>query len=123
MCYAIRTSTPGRCRRRPGCWRWYRWPAGSGPSSRDACSRTGRPCDVATRTGRGRMNDVHLHLLLNHIPTVGFGTALAIFFLAAAVAILVYVSGSDARAAVANTPGVSTALIDAHETAALTAFA
>ncbi len=88
------------------------------------------------------MNDVHLHLLLNHIPTVGFGiglalfvtalvgkssdvmrAALAIFFLAAAVAILVYVSGSDARAAVANTPGVSTALIDAHETAALTAFA
>ncbi len=88
------------------------------------------------------MNVVHLHLLLNHIPTVGFGiglalfvgalvgksrdvkrAALVIFFLTAAVAILTYVSGSDARAVVASTPGVSTALIDAHETAALIAFA
>src|SRR5262249_2587661 len=87
------------------------------------------------------MNDVHLHLLLNHIPTVGFGlgfalfvsalvgksrdvkrAALATFFLSAAVAIPTYVSGSDARAAVANTPGVSDASIDAHETAALIAF-
>ena len=88
------------------------------------------------------MNVVHLHLLLNHIPTVGFGVglalfvaalvgrsgdvmraALAIFFLTAAVAILAYVSGSDARAAVSNIPGVSTALIDAHESAALIALA
>ena len=88
------------------------------------------------------MNAVHLHLLLNHIPTVGFGialvlfvsalvgkssdlqrAALAIFFLTAAVTLLTYVSGSDAQAAVANSPGVSTALIDAHETAALLAFA
>jgi hypothetical protein len=87
------------------------------------------------------MNYVHLHLLLNHIPTVGFGiglglfvgalvgksgdvkrAALVIFFLTAAVAIPVYVSGSDAQAAIAATPGVSTALIDAHETAALIAF-
>ena len=87
------------------------------------------------------MNDVHLHLLLNHIPTVGFGlglalfvsglvgksrdvkrAALVIFFLTAAVAILTYVSGSNTRAALANTSGLSTALIDAHETAALIAF-
>src|SRR5438093_13718808 len=87
------------------------------------------------------MNDVHLHLLLNHIPTVGFGiglalfvsaligkssdvtrAALAIFFLTAAAAILAYVSGSDARAAVANTAGCSTASIDTHETAALIAL-
>jgi hypothetical protein len=85
---------------------------------------------------------VHLHLLLNHIPTVGFGVglglffgaligksrevkraALAIVFLTAALAILTYVTGSDAQVSVVNTPGVASALIDAHETAALIAFA
>ena len=88
------------------------------------------------------MNVVHLHLLLNHIPTVGFGlgvalfagalvarsrdvtrAALAILFLAGAVTILTYVTGSDAQVAVASTPGVATDQIDAHETAALVAFA
>jgi len=88
------------------------------------------------------MNVVHLHLLLNHIPTVGFGigvvlfvgalvaksgdvkrAALSILFLTGAVTILTYVTGSDAKAAVASTPDVSTAQIDAHETAALVAFA
>jgi hypothetical protein len=88
------------------------------------------------------MNVVHLHLLLNHVPTIGFAVgvalfiaaligksrdvkraALAIFFLTAALAILTYVTGNDARASIVNTPGVSSALIDAHETAALIAFA
>lgn len=88
------------------------------------------------------MSVVHLHLLLNHIPTVGFGigvalfvgalvaksrdverAALSILFLTGAVTILTYVTGSDAKAAVASTPDVSTAQIDAHETAALVAFA
>ena len=88
------------------------------------------------------MNVVHLHLLLNHIPTVGFGigvvlfvgalvaksgdvkrAALSILFLTGAVTILTYVTGSDAKAAVASTPDGSTAQIDAHETAALVAFA
>ena len=51
-CSAILESTSGRCRRRPGCWRSRRWPAGSGPSSRDACSRTGPQCEVAVPGGR-----------------------------------------------------------------------
>lgn len=87
------------------------------------------------------MNVVHLHLLLNHIPTVGFGigvalfvgalvaksrdvtrAALSILFLTGAVTILTYVTGSDAKAALASTPDVSTAQIDVHETAALVAF-
>src|SRR5262249_33312557 len=113
-----------------------------GRSSQDACSRIRRRCEARARKGCGRMNYVHLHLLLNHIPTVGFGigfalfvsahvgkssdvkrAALAIFFMTAALAIPAYVSGSDAQAAVADTPGVSRASIDAHETSALIAFA
>src|SRR5437588_3915406 len=88
------------------------------------------------------MNASHIHLLLNHFPTIGFTigvglllvglfgksndlkqTSLVIFFLTAAMTIATYVSGSDAQQALKDTPGVSTALISAHESAALLAFA
>src|SRR4029453_14949573 len=111
-------------------------------SSPAGCSRIRKRCERARHRRRGSMNVVHLHLLLNHVPTIGCAVglalftaaligksrdvkraALAIFFLTAALAILTYVTGNDARASVANIPGVSSALIDAHETAALMAFA
>jgi hypothetical protein len=88
------------------------------------------------------MNPAHMHLLLNHVPTIGFaiglvlfGTALllkrsdlrraglVIFFLAAAVTIATYVSGNDAREALKETPDISDPLMQAHESAALVAFA
>jgi uncharacterized membrane protein len=87
------------------------------------------------------MNAAHIHLVLNHFPTVGFGVglglflvalfgksddlkraSLVIFFLAAALTIAAYVSGSEAQYAITDRPGVSAALINAHETAALAAF-
>jgi len=62
------------------------------------------------------MNPTHVHLLLNHFPTIGFAIGLVlfvmalllgktglrriclvIFFLTAAVTIATYVSGNDAR--------------------------
>jgi uncharacterized membrane protein len=87
------------------------------------------------------MNPAHIHLLLNHFPTIGFGlgvllflpalfgksdelkrACLVIFFVTAALTITTYVSGNDAQEAIRETPGFSTALIEAHETAALLAF-
>src|SRR4051812_14946847 len=87
------------------------------------------------------MNPVHIHLLLNHLPTVGFSIGLGIFvvalagkrddlirvslvlfFLTAAFTITTYVSGSDAQEAIKESPGVSVPLISEHETAALIAF-
>src|SRR5580765_3677341 len=93
-------------------------------------------------------NTAHVHLLLNHVPTIGFGiglvlfltglavksdvlrrTSLVMFFLVAVVAIATYVSGNAAEAVLAGTgrpdfpPGVSPAAIRAHEDAALVAFA
>ena len=87
-------------------------------------------------------NPAHVHLLLNHVPTVGFGLALALFFVAharrnddlkrtglviffavAVVAIAAYMSGAAAEAVVEGRPGVSRAAIRAHEDAALLAFA
>jgi len=87
------------------------------------------------------MNSGHVHLWLNHLPTIGFGIGLAlyvtalllkqadlrrvcfvIFFLAAAFTIATYVSGSDAREQLKETPGVSHPLMEAHESAALVAF-
>jgi hypothetical protein len=47
---------------------------------------------------------------------------LVIFFLAAALTIVTYVSGNDARESLKKTPGVSGALMEAHESAALVAF-
>src|SRR5260370_17837171 len=88
------------------------------------------------------MNAAHIHLLLNHFPTVGFSigvglllvglfsksdelkrTSLVIFFLTAAMTIAAYVSGSDAHQALQDTPCVSAPLISANEVAALVAFA
>jgi PDZ domain len=93
-------------------------------------------------------NSAHVHLLLNHVPTIGFGiglllflaglagksdvlkrTSLVMFFVVAVVAIATYVSGSAAEAVLTGTgrtdfpPGVSPAAIRAHEDAALLAFA
>src|SRR5262245_2283317 len=87
------------------------------------------------------MNPEHVHLFLNHLPTIGFGIALAlfvfallfkqveveraalvIFFLTAALTISTYVSGSDAREALKEAPDISDPLMQAHETAALVAI-
>lgn len=94
-------------------------------------------------------NSAHLHLLLNHVPTVGFGLALAlffvgqfrknddlkrtslvIFFVVAVVSIATYVTGNAAEAVLRGTeavpaypPGVVPAAIRVHEDAALLAFA
>ena len=88
------------------------------------------------------MNLSHIHLILNHFPVIGFGiglglflvslfgrsdylkrVSLVIFFIAAAWTIATYVSGNDARQSLTDAPGVSPALIAAHESAALVAFA
>ncbi len=87
------------------------------------------------------MNAPHIHLLLNHFPTVGFSiglglfivaifgkkevlkqASLVIFFMIAALSITTYVSGNDAQQAIKDQPGVSAPLIEAHESAALVAF-
>ena len=87
------------------------------------------------------MNPAHIHLLLNHFPTIGFGIGLAlfaiailrrseelqragfvIFFLTSALTIVTYVSGNDAREALKEEPGISDPLMQAHESAALVAF-
>src|SRR5262249_3711236 len=87
------------------------------------------------------MNPAHLHLLLNHFPTVAFSiglglflvslfaksdelkrASLVIFFLTAALTITTYVSGSDALEAMKDSPGLSSRLANAHESAALAAF-
>src|SRR5947208_1325087 len=88
------------------------------------------------------MNPAQIHLWLNHLPTVGFSIGLGLFvvalfgknheltkvslvilFLTAALSITTYVSGNDAQDLIKDTPGVSAALINAHESAALVAFA
>src|SRR5215471_6149853 len=87
------------------------------------------------------MNPAHIHLLLNHVPTIGFAIGLAffaialllkqpdlqraslvVFFLASAVTIVTYVSGNDARESLKEAQGVSKPLMEAHESAALVAF-
>lgn len=91
------------------------------------------------------LNLAHVHLLLNHLPTIGFGlgvllyaaaylakddslkkAGLILFFLVAVLAIPTYVSGSAAESVLcpnATCPeGVSIAIIRAHEDAALVAF-
>jgi uncharacterized membrane protein len=81
---------------------------------------------------------VHLHLLLNHFPTVGlivgFGIyllallkksedlkrgGLAVLFVIALIALPTYMTGYSALKALKNTPGVSVALIDIHQRSAL----
>jgi uncharacterized membrane protein len=86
------------------------------------------------------MNLAHVHLLLNHFPTIGFGIALALYlvaligkkddlhraslvilFLIAAVAIPTYMSGNAAEEVLKANSDV-TPLIRAHEDAALEGF-
>src|SRR5215831_7182386 len=88
------------------------------------------------------MSPVQLHLLFNHFPTVGFVIGLAlfvialarkhedlqqaslvIFFVTAALTIATYVSGNDAGEVVKDSAGFPVALMNAHESAALVAFA
>ncbi len=86
-------------------------------------------------------NLAHLHLLLNHFPTIGFGIALGLFFVSLAgksddlkraslviflvialLAIPLYMSGKAAEQAIAGRPGVSETLMETHQDAALLAF-
>lgn len=83
----------------------------------------------------------HLHLLLNHFPTIGTIIAiglylgavlrsnddlrrasLAIFFGLAIVTLPTYMSGNAASAEVQNLPGISKAIVEAHEDAAVLSF-
>ena len=87
------------------------------------------------------MNLAHLHLLLNHVPTVGFLIGMGLFLGAlirkddslmrislgvlaaiALVGVVVYQTGMAARDIIEPLPGVSKTLIDAHEDAALPTF-
>ena len=87
------------------------------------------------------MNSVHIHLLLNHFPTIGFCIGLAlfvialvrrnhdlqqagmvIFFVTAALTIATYVSGNDAQETIRESAGFPEAQVKAHESAALIAF-
>jgi hypothetical protein len=93
------------------------------------------------------MNLAHVHLLLNHFPTIGFGlafalflvslagknedlkrTSLVVFFLIATVAIPTYLSGNAALETLCSgpekecPPGVSMTTVRAHEDAALWGF-
>ena len=87
-------------------------------------------------------NPAHVHMWLNHVPTVGFGFALALFvvarlkrhddltraglvmfFVVAVVAIAAYLSGNAAEAVVQDRSDISPRAVRAHEDAALLAFA
>ena len=87
------------------------------------------------------MNLPHLHLLLNHFPTVGFivglglflvgvvgksedlkRAALAVFVMISLLTIPVYVSGSAAQFAIQDSPDVSVPSIAAHRDTALLAL-
>ena len=87
------------------------------------------------------LTPTHIHLLLNHFPTIGFSIAIGLFIGAivsrsddlkkasltvlVAVAILTfptYLSGNAADQAIRNMPDVSKTLIATHEGAALMSF-
>ncbi|HYV62855.1 MAG TPA: hypothetical protein VE958_09280 [Bryobacteraceae bacterium] len=87
------------------------------------------------------MNLAHVHLLLNHFPTIGMivglglyvvailaksdhlkRASLGVFFCIALLSIPTFATGTSARLALAKTPEVSVAMIDAHETAAFEAL-
>ena len=80
----------------------------------------------------------HLHLLLNHVPVIGtllglllllvaFGrkseelkrVTLGLFVLIALVTVPVYLTGEPAEEMIENIPGISKAMIERHEDAAL----
>jgi uncharacterized membrane protein len=88
-----------------------------------------------------QVNFAHLHLLLNHVPVIGTIVAVCLFLISffgkngdlrrssliifAGVAFLTiptFVSGFGAQANVGKQPGVSTALIQRHEGAAMLSF-
>ncbi len=83
----------------------------------------------------------HVHLLLNHFPTVGFSIGLGLFFVSilrksadlkraslvillviALLSLAVYISGRTAQDALDGTSGVSEVAIERHQDAALLAF-
>ena len=87
------------------------------------------------------MNLAHVHLLLNHFPTIGMviglgvfvaaiatkssdlkRASLGIFFFIALLSIPAFVTGTSARLALEKTPEVSKGMIDLHETAAFEAL-
>jgi hypothetical protein len=88
------------------------------------------------------MDLTHLHLLLNHFPTIGYIVGGGLFVLSliaksddlkraslvvllgiSLLAIPTYMSGNGAYEAIKSQPGVSKSLIETHEGAALVAFA
>src|SRR2546427_6423569 len=87
------------------------------------------------------MNPAHLHLVLNHFPTIGFAVglgllavaiavkkdelkpaSLVVLFLAALITIATYLTGNAAPAALRNLPGLSPTAIRTHQGAALLGF-
>ncbi|MCU1336077.1 MAG: hypothetical protein JWO19_1658 [Bryobacterales bacterium] len=87
------------------------------------------------------MNLAHVHLLLNHFPTIGMMVGLIVFLMAipaksddlkraslviffgiALLSIPTFASGTAAELALSKTPEVSKSMIEAHETAALVAL-
>jgi uncharacterized membrane protein len=88
------------------------------------------------------MDLAHIHLLLNHFPTIGTIIGGGLFVLAlqtksddlkraslvvllgiALIALPTYMSGNGAQDQIKSLPGVSQSLVDAHEGAALVAIA
>ena len=87
------------------------------------------------------MNFAHLHLLLNHFPIIGTMVGLGLFLISllgknedlrrasliifpamALLAIPTFFSGTGAQSAIRKTPGVSEALIERHQGAAMLAL-
>jgi hypothetical protein len=87
------------------------------------------------------MNEAHIHLILTHVPVIGtlFGLlilayallakklevapiALGIFVLSGLAAVVVYLTGEAAEEAIEGLPGISEALVEPHEEAAVFAL-
>ena len=87
------------------------------------------------------MTPAHLHLLLNHVPTIGFGlglglfvasllaksedlkqASLVVFFIIALVAIPAYLTGNAANFVLQDEPAVSQDVVAAHQDAAMLAL-
>ena len=88
------------------------------------------------------LNVVHVHLIANHVPTVGLVVALSlllvafarkdeelkritlgVFFVIALMTLPIYISGSAADIAIKDRPDISAAAVRAHKDVALVAFA
>lgn len=87
------------------------------------------------------MDLAHIHLLLNHFPTIGFLIGAGLFVVSliaksdhlkiaslvvllgiALISIPTYMSGNGAQEAIKSMPGLSKSLVEAHEGAALVAM-